>query len=327
MDSYGAHPLSRRRFLATAGAAGAAAWLAPRGLLGGELGPRGLPQGGDGPVQQIRRAAASDPVRVQKLRGGVSVLGGNGGNVTMLAGTGGVLLVDSGIVGSKVAAAAATVSRAPIRHVLNTHWHFDHTEANAWYSARGATVIAHQNTRRRMSEETRVEDWDFTFPPSPAGALPTTPVTGERTLRLNGSAVAVKPFAPAHTDTDVSVHLADADVLVLGDTYWNGVYPFIDYSTGGSIGGTIRAAEETLARVGPNTIVVPGHGPVGRRADLEKYRDVLATIRDRVAALKARGMSMDEAVAAKPTASFDAALAGGGPIGGDFMTRLAYKGV
>jgi glyoxylase-like metal-dependent hydrolase (beta-lactamase superfamily II) len=252
---------------------------------------------------------------------------GSGGNVAALAGGDGVLLVDSGMVGPKVAAAVASFTRLPVRHVINTHWHFDHTDANGWLHARGAAITAHANARKWLGADTRVEDWDFTFPPSPAGALPTTLVTGERTLRLNGSAVAVKPFAPAHTDTDVSVHLADADVLVLGDTYWNGVYPFIDYSTGGSIGGTIRAVEETLGRAGANTIIVPGHGAPGGRAELARYRDTLATIRDRVAALKARGMSMDEAVAAKPTASFDAALAGGGPIGGDFMTRLAYKGV
>lgn len=328
MDSHEANRLSRRRFLASAGALGAAAWLGPRELLAGAAAPDapGLPQEKEGPVQLIRRAAATDPVQVRRLRGGVSVLGGNGGNVTALAGPDGVVLVDSGIVAPRVAAALATVTRAPIRHVVNTHWHFDHTQGNDWYHARGATVAAHENTRRRMSVATRVDDWDFTFPPSPRGALPATAIAAERTLRLGGAEVVVRPYPPSHTDTDVAVHLVDADVLVLGDTWWNGVYPFIDYSTGGSIDGTIRAAEATLAMASPGTILVPGHGPVGGRGDLAAFRDMLVAVRERVAALKARGMSMDEAVAARPTASFDAKWSAV-PIDGGFMTRLAYKGV
>jgi glyoxylase-like metal-dependent hydrolase (beta-lactamase superfamily II) len=277
-------------------------------------------------VQQIRSAAAVDPVRVQRLRGNVSILSGSGGNVAALSGADGVLLVDSGIVGDKVAAAVATVARAPITHVINTHWHFDHTDANAWLHARGATIIAHERTRRRMSADTRVEDWDFTFPPSPAGALPATVVGAARTLRINGSAVALDVYAPAHTDSDLSVHLVDADVLHVADTWWNGLYPFIDYSTGGSIDGTIRATEQNIARVSATTIIVPGHGAVGNRADLVRYRDMLVAIRDRVAALKARGRTAAEAVAARPTAAFDAAW-GRAIIPPDFFTRLVYKGV
>ncbi|HEX8272462.1 MAG TPA: MBL fold metallo-hydrolase [Longimicrobiaceae bacterium] len=330
MDGHEAHRLSRRRFLASAGALGAAAWLGPGELLGGAAPPRPLPhplpQGGDGPVQQIRRAAAGDPVQVQRLRGGVSVLSGNGGNVTALAGRDGVLLVDSGIVAPKVAAAVATLTRAPIRHVVNTHWHFDHTDGNEWHHARGAAVTAHENARRRMAARTRVDDWDFTFPPSPRGALPATLVAAERTLRPGGAEVVVRPYPPSHTDTDLAVHLVDADVLVLGDTWWNGIYPFIDYSTGGSIDGTIRAAEATLAMGSPTTVLVPGHGPVGGRADLAGYRDMLVELRERVAALKARGMTAAQAVAARPTAPYDAQWSGG-PVDGAFMTRLAYKGV
>jgi len=318
-------PVSRRTFLASAGALGAAGWLMPRELFGAPA-LRTFLSGGDGPVQQLRRAAAKDPVRVQRLRGNMSLLTGSGGNIAALSGPDGVLLVDSGIVGAKVAAAVATVTRAPIRHVVNTHWHFDHTDANAWLHERGAGITAHANTRRRLSADTRVDDWDFTFPQSPAGALPATTVSGERTIEVDGSRIVLRPFAPAHTDSDISVHLVDADVLHLGDVYWNGVYPFIDYSTGGSIGGTIRAAEESLALASARTLIVPGHGPAGDRTALARYRDTLATIRDRVAALKRRGQTVVEVVAAKPTARFDAAMSGG-PLGPDFFTRLLYKGV
>ena len=326
MDATTTPRLSRRGFLCSAGAIGAAAWLVPGRLAGHVTALRPTARITDGPVQQIRLAAARDPVRVQRLRGNVSLLSGSGGNIAALTTATGIVLIESGIVGPKVAAALGTLSRAPVTHLINTHWHFDHTEANAWLHARGAAIIAHANTRKRMTVDTRVEDWDFTFPVAPEGALPTTTIADEQTLRLNGAAVVLEPYAPAHTDSDLSVHLTEADVLHVGDTWWNGVYPFIDYSTGGSIDGTIRAANEGLARASATTIIVPGHGAVGRRADVVRYRDTLVTIRDRVAALKAQGRSAAEVVAARPTAAFDAALSGG-PIGPAFFTRLVYKGV
>ena len=324
MDTDTVSTTSRRGFLRSVAAAGAAAWLVPPGLFGDGLALSR--RGRRGPVQDIRRAAAADPIAVQRLRGNVSILSGSGGNVAALVGRDGVLLVDSGIVGPKVAAAVATLSGAPITHVVNTHWHFDHTDANAWLHARGAAIIAHATTRRRLSADTRVEDWDFTFPKSPAGAIATTEIAAAQTLQLNGSAIALEPYAPAHTDTDLSVHLVDADVLHVADTWWNGLYPFIDYSTGGSIDGTIRATERNLARVSATTLIVPGHGAVGNRADLTRYRDMLVATRDRVAALKAQGRTVAEAVAARPTASFDAVW-GRAIIPPEFFTRLVYKGV
>lgn len=134
----------------------------------------------------------------------------------------------------------------------------------------------------------------------------------------------LKAYTPAHTDSDISVHLADSNVLCVGDTWWNGVYPFIDYATGGSIGGMIRAAEESLTRVSADTIIVPGHGTPGGRRDLAKFKDMLTAIRDRVAALKVQGRTAAEVVAAKPTADFDAAW-GGWMIGPDFFAHLVKR--
>jgi glyoxylase-like metal-dependent hydrolase (beta-lactamase superfamily II) len=326
MDHIDSHAVSRRRFLLGAGALGTTAWLAPRALFGDAV--RSGPSAGraDGPVQQLRRAAATDPIRIQRLRGNVSVLSGSGGNIAALTSDDGVVLVDAGIVGPKVAAAVATITRAPVTHVINTHWHFDHTDANAWLHARGAAIVAHQNTRRHLAADTRVEGWGFTFPASPDGALPATLIADERTIRLHGSEVKLTPYAPAHTDSDLSVHIVDANVLHVADTWWNGVYPFIDYSTGGSVDGTIRAVEAGLARGSADTIFIPGHGAVGGRADVARFRDMMLTVRDRVATLKARGRSVAEVVAAKPTAAYDAGWTGG-PIGPDFFTRLVYQGV
>src|SRR5205085_1653389 len=126
-------------------------------------------------------------------------------------------------------------------HLVNTHWHFDHTDANAYHHAHGASILAQENTRKHLSVDTRVEDWQFAFPKSPAGALPASVFTGDQTLTLNGTAIQLKQYEPAHTDSDISAHFANADVLHVADTWWNGMYPFIDYSTGGSIGGMIHA--------------------------------------------------------------------------------------
>jgi len=190
----------------------------------------------------------------------------------------------------------------------------------------GATIMAHENTKKHLSTTTRVEDWNFTFPASPAGAIPTDVFNADKTLHRNGATIALKCYDPAHTDSDISVYFAEADVLHTGDTWWNGYFPFIDYSTGGSFDGMVRAAEANVARVTDKTIVIPGHGPVGGKAEMIEYRDTLATIHDRVAALKRESKSLNEIVATKPTAAYDAKW-GGGFVNGDFFTKLVYKGV
>ncbi|MEO8335481.1 MAG: MBL fold metallo-hydrolase, partial [bacterium] len=306
MSSYETEPLSRRRFLFAAGALGAGALTLPRVSRFAAPSTEYLPLRGAGPVQQIRQAAASDPVGIQHLRGNITVLTGSGGNVAVLPGEDGTLLVDSGIVGPKIAAAVTSFTPVPVRHLINSHWHFDHTDANAWHRRNGAAILAHENTRKRLLVDTRVEDWNFTFPQSPAEAIPGTVFSDQRTVHLNGTRIDLKKFAPAHTDADISIHFTDADVLHVADTWWNGMYPFIDYSTLGSIDGMISALGVTRAAASATTVIIPGHGDVGDRVALGKYQDMLMAIRDRVASLKKKGLSVAEVVAAKPTAPFDA---------------------
>jgi len=290
--------------------------------------PRRLFAAAESPVVTIRNAAATAKITVTKLRGDVSVLEGSGGNIAVLIGGDGKLLVDAGIPGTKarIAEALANLSDDPVKHLINTHWHFDHTDGNEWLHSIGAEITAHENTKKHLATTTRVEDWNFTFPPSPPGALPTKILTADETLRLNGATLALKYYPPAHTDSDISVEFTDADVLHVADTFWNGHYPFIDYSTGGSIDGMIRAAEANVARVTDKTIVIPGHGPIGNKSQLTEFRDMLVTIREEVAALKKQGRSRDEVVATKPTADYDAKW-GGFVINGDFFTKLVYAGV
>ena len=191
----------------------------------------------------------------------------------------------------------------------------------------GAKIIAHENTRKHLSEIQRVEDWDYNFLPSPAGAIPSEILSANRSLKLNGTSIEMKPYKPAHTDGDLSVTFGEVDILHAGDTYWNGIYPFIDYSTGGSIDGMIVASDSNLAAATDNTIIIPGHGkPVSNKSELKAFRDMLVDIRDKVAALKKAGRTLEETVAAKPTAAHDAKW-GQFVIDPPFFTKLVYEGV
>ena len=308
----------RRQFLITALAAGAGSMIRVPLLAQHE---------GDQLVPQIRAAAADAQISVQPLRSGISVLLGSGGNIAVLSGRDGKLIVDSGIPGrhAQIEKALAGISAEPPRYLVNTHWHFDHTDGNELLHAAGATIIGHENTRKHMSHVTRVRDWNFTFPAAPAGALPTIVFASNHKLAINGTTVVLEHYQPAHTDSDISVRFMDGDVLHVGDTWWNGVYPFIDYSTGGSIDGTIGAAEANIDAASESTIVIPGHGPVGDRSGLIEFRDMLVAIRDRVHSLKKQGRSVDDVVAAKPTSMYDAKW--GNLVPPSLFTRLVYAGV
>ncbi|HEY9466732.1 MAG TPA: MBL fold metallo-hydrolase [Vicinamibacterales bacterium] len=281
-----------------------------------------------GPVDLINAEAAKRDITVQQLRGGVSVVMGSGGNITVLETPAGKLLVDGGIALSRprLDEVLVQIGAGKPEYLVNTHWHWDHTDSNEWLHGLGATIIGHPNTLKHLSHTVRVEDWQHTFEPVPSAARPTVLVEKSRSLDFGGEKVLIKHYRPAHTDGDLSVYFANADVLATGDTYWNGVYPFIDYVAGGSIDGMIRAADANMAQAKETTLIVPGHGPVAHRADLVEFRDMLVTIRANVAKLKGEGKSLDEAIAARPTAAFDAKW-GQFVINPAFFTSLVYRGV
>jgi glyoxylase-like metal-dependent hydrolase (beta-lactamase superfamily II) len=282
----------------------------------------------EGIVPTMLSAAAKAKITVHPVRRNILVLEGSGGNIAVLTGRDGKLLVDAGFSVSRPAITDAlmSINGAPIQHLINTHWHTDHTDGNAWLHSEGAALTAHENTRKRLSVATRVEGWNWTFPAAPAGALPARVFSTEHEIRQNDSRITLKYYGPAHTDSDVWVNFTEADVVHVGDTWWNGVYPFIDYSTGGSIDGQIRAAEANLAAFSSKTIFIPGHGPVGGKPDVAEFRDMLVAIRGNVAALKKQGRSLDETIAAKPTAAFDAKW-GVFLITPAAFTGLVYQGV
>ncbi len=265
-------------------------------------------------------------VTVQPVAGNVHVLFGSGGNMALLAGDDGAVLVDDQYapLRERIRAAVATVSRTPVRFVINTHVHGDHTGGNENFGRTGAVIVAHDNVRTRLSAEQFNARLNRRTPAAPRGALPIVSFSESVTFHLNGDSVRVVHLPPAHTDGDAYIHFTRANVIHTGDVFNNGAYPLVDTYSGGSIDGYITAIDAVLAVADDRTRIIPGHGPVATRADLVEYRRVVATIRDRVLALVRAGKSLTEAAAAKPTAEFDDRW-GKGFVTPDFLLDVVYN--
>ena len=276
---------------------------------------------------QMRADGALAKITIQKLRRGVTALMGSGGNILVIAGRDGQLTVDSGYATSEpqIRAALKQISPEPLKHLLNTHWHYDHTDGNQWMHLAGARIVAQAQTLVRMSSRQTIPEFDAILLPSPKAALPQDVFRESYGLNLNQEDLRILRYTPAHTDSDVSVFFAKANVLHTGDTWFNGFYPFIDYNSGGSIGGMLAASAENLERCDKETIVVPGHGNAGTREDLVRFREMLLATHESVHQLKRSGRSFKEVFAARPTAPFDGAW-GAGFISPELFTGLIYRG-
>jgi glyoxylase-like metal-dependent hydrolase (beta-lactamase superfamily II) len=277
------------------------------------------------PVAAFRAQMAAVPIQPQKLADNLTLLSGPGGNVVVLNGADGKFIVDTFVSpawpGLKESLEA--LGNAPLKLVINTHWHFDHTDNNAPLHAAGATVLAHENTKKRMSETHDLPVLGLHFPPSPTEALPQQTFSATHKLQSNGETLLLEHVSPAHTDTDIFIHFQHANVVHMGDLFFNGFYPYIDGGTGGRLSGMIAAADRVLPLANNYTKIVAGHGPLGSKADLVKFRDMLVTARDRIQKLKSSGESAQEAVAAKPFADLEPAW-GKGFFNGDVFVQILY---
>jgi len=256
---------------------------------------------------------------------GVHMLVGRGGNLGVSVGNDGVFLIDDQYapLTPKIQAAIQKLSDKPIQFVLNTHWHGDHTGGNENLGKAGAKIVAHHNVRLRMSKDQVMKMRDATVPASPRGALPVLTFGDDVTFHWNDSAIHAIHVQNAHTDGDSIVHFETQNVLHMGDCFFNGIYPFIDIDSGGSIDGVIAAADRALGLANADTKIIPGHGPLATRADLEKYRDMLRSVRDRVTAAIKAGKSLDELLASKPTADLDE-IWGKGFMNPETFLRIVY---
>jgi glyoxylase-like metal-dependent hydrolase (beta-lactamase superfamily II) len=280
------------------------------------------------PFDHINATTAQSDVTTTALRGGVSALMGSGGNIAVLSGPEGKFMVDTGIAVSeqKLTAALTAIGPQGVKYAVNTHWHWDHTDGNLWVHNGGATIIASPMTLQHLSSTIRVEEWQHAFPPVPPGARPTILVRSKTSRMLDGEQIVIAPYPASHTDGDLYVYFEHADILVTGDTFWNGMYPFIDYVGGGGIDGMIVAANENIALASNHTIVIPGHGPVGNKSDLIKFRDMLVQARSNVAELKREGKTLQQVIASDPTSKFDATW-GRSIISPAIFTQLVYRGI
>jgi cyclase len=307
-------------------------WLRQAGVMaGGAMIAAGWPewayaaahQPGD-QLAQMRAGMGAAPITSESLGTNLTMLAGPGGNVVVLTGSDGKVVVDTFVqpAWTNLKAALDKLGSQKIATVIDTHWHFDHADNNGAFRKEGAQVVAHDNTRKRMSEAHEL--LGAKFPPSPADALPTLTFAATRRIDANGDSLMLGKIPNAHTDTDIYIKFQKANVIHLGDVFFNGMYPFIDGSTGGSISGMIEGANFCLKQTDSATKIVPGHGPLGDAAALVKYRDMLVTVRSRVETMKKKGQGLKEVLAAAPTKDLDATW-GKGFMQPDDFVAIVYN--
>lgn len=267
-------------------------------------------------------------ISVKPVRQGIHMLVGRGGNVGVLTGKQGLLVIDDQYADSseELNKALASMSDKPVEFLINTHWHSDHTGGNRFFGGKGANIVAHENVRKRLLSGGEIAAFGLKVPPAKSEALPV--MTYDQGMRFywNGQSIELTHPNPAHTDGDTVVYFKEANVVHTGDLYFNGLFPFIDASSGGRIRGVIEGVDSVLARIDDKTLVIPGHGPLSKKAELQAYRDMLNTVADRVEQLKAAGKTRDEVIAAKPTAEFDK-MWGDGFLTPDVWTGIVFDAI
>lgn len=285
-----------------------------------------------GLLAAVRVSAQQDfskvEIKSEKLADTVYMLTGAGGNIGLSIGADAVVMVDDQFapLTPKIKEAIARLSPNPVKYLVNTHWHFDHTGGNENFGAAGAAIVAHENVRKRMSVESQIEFLGMKVTASPRSALPSITFTRDTIFNVNGDELYILHVANAHTDGDSIVHFRKSNVVHMGDTFFNKLYPFIDTSSGGSVEGVIANADRVLKMVGDDTKIIPGHGPLATKADLKAYRDMLAAVSGNIKKQVKAGKTLAQVIDSKPTAKFDEVW-GKGFLNPQRFTEMVYKNV
>ncbi len=292
-----------------------------RALVGGAAGLSftyyGLGQGGPPP-----------PITATKLSDKVAVLMGDGGNVAVIIGDDSLMLIDGGLPerAADLQNAIKGIDSHPVKVLFNTHWHFDHTGSNELLGNLGTKIVAHENTKKWVSMKVTLEALNRTFDPLATVGRPTETFTKSGKMTFGKEKIEYTHHAPAHTDSDAYVFLPGPNIIHCGDTFFNGFYPVIDYSTGGWLGGMVGAAQTMLKAGDAKTRIIPGHGPLASKDDLQTMHDTLAKIYERMAPMAKQGKSVEEVVAAAPTKEFDDKY-GKGLMPPPAWTKVAYTSI
>ena len=258
----------------------------------------------------------------------IYMLKGSGGNIGLFAGKDGVFMIDDQFapLTLKILAAIKKITPDPVRLLLNTHWHFDHSGGNENMGKAGATIISHDNVRKLMSAPQELKAFGMKVPAAPKGALPIMTFSNDTTIHLDGETILIRHLPNAHTNGDSFVQFKKANVIHTGDTFFNGFYPFIDTEHGGSIAGMIKAANTILSIADDKTKIIPGHGPLADKAKLIAFRDMLKGVEKLSIAARAKKQPYDELALSTPVKKIEANW-GNGFLNTKTFLKIVYSGM
>ena len=265
-------------------------------------------------------------IKTHQVAPGIYMLVGEGGNIGVSTGADGVFMIDDQFapLTDRITAAVAALSDQPIRFLVNTHWHYDHTGGNENLGNQGVLIVAHDNVYARMSKDTEIAAFNNVVPAAPEAALPVITFNDNVTFRLNGEEIRSVHYRHSHTDGDSVIQFVKANVIHTGDIWFNGFYPFIDVSSGGSIDGVISSIRTLINLADDDTRIIPGHGPLGDKQGMQDYLVMLEAVRDRMNKLIAEGNSLEQIMELSPNADYDAAM-GKGFINPEQFLRILYS--